>query len=78
MAKSIRILFAIAAWYDYEIWQMDLKMAFLNGFIEEDIYMISRRVSHLLEKNKRSVIFNGPSMVSNKLPEAGRLVLMKS
>ncbi|KAL0373974.1 UNVERIFIED_CONTAM: hypothetical protein Sradi_3313100 [Sesamum radiatum] len=27
MAKSIRILFAIAAWYDYEIWQMDVKTA---------------------------------------------------
>ncbi|KAL0405356.1 UNVERIFIED_CONTAM: hypothetical protein Slati_3849500 [Sesamum latifolium] len=39
MAKSIRILFAIAAWYDYEIWQMDVKTAFLNGFIEEEIYM---------------------------------------
>ncbi|KAL0448222.1 UNVERIFIED_CONTAM: Retrovirus-related Pol polyprotein from transposon TNT 1-94 [Sesamum latifolium] len=27
MAKSIRILLAIAAWYDYEIWQMDVKTA---------------------------------------------------
>ncbi|KAL2246167.1 UNVERIFIED_CONTAM: hypothetical protein Sindi_2884900 [Sesamum indicum] len=71
MAKSIRILFAIAAWYDYEIWQMDLKMAFLNGFIEEDIYMISRRVSHLLEKKRRSVISIGPSTASDKLPKVG-------
>ncbi|KAL0378462.1 UNVERIFIED_CONTAM: Retrovirus-related Pol polyprotein from transposon TNT 1-94 [Sesamum radiatum] len=39
MAKSIRILLAIAAWYDYEIWQMDVKTTFLNGFIEEDIFM---------------------------------------
>ncbi|KAL0416139.1 UNVERIFIED_CONTAM: Retrovirus-related Pol polyprotein from transposon TNT 1-94 [Sesamum latifolium] len=39
MAKSIRILLAIAAWYDYEIWQMDVKTAFLNGFIEERIFM---------------------------------------
>ncbi|KAL0427345.1 UNVERIFIED_CONTAM: Retrovirus-related Pol polyprotein from transposon TNT 1-94 [Sesamum latifolium] len=39
MAKSIRILLAIAAWYDYEIWQMDMKTAFLNGFIEEEIFM---------------------------------------
>ncbi|KAL0445202.1 UNVERIFIED_CONTAM: hypothetical protein Slati_2242900, partial [Sesamum latifolium] len=30
MAKSIRILLAIAASYDYEIWQMDVKMAFQN------------------------------------------------
>ncbi|KAL0405675.1 UNVERIFIED_CONTAM: Retrovirus-related Pol polyprotein from transposon TNT 1-94 [Sesamum latifolium] len=39
MAKSIRILLAIAAWYDYEIWQLDVKTAFLNGFIEEEIFM---------------------------------------
>ncbi|KAL0281726.1 UNVERIFIED_CONTAM: Retrovirus-related Pol polyprotein from transposon TNT 1-94 [Sesamum radiatum] len=39
MAKSIRILLALAAWYDYEIWQMDVKTAFLNGFVEEEIFM---------------------------------------
>ncbi|KAL0310193.1 UNVERIFIED_CONTAM: Retrovirus-related Pol polyprotein from transposon RE2 [Sesamum calycinum] len=39
MAKSIRILLAIATWYDYEIWQMDVKIAFLNGFVEEEICM---------------------------------------
>ncbi|KAL0367392.1 UNVERIFIED_CONTAM: Retrovirus-related Pol polyprotein from transposon RE1 [Sesamum radiatum] len=39
MAKSIRILLAIAASYDYEIWQMDVKTAFLNGFVEEEIFM---------------------------------------
>ena len=39
MLKSIRILLAIAAHYDYEIWQMNVKTAFLNGYIEEKIYM---------------------------------------
>ena len=39
MLKSIRILVAIAAYYDYEIWQMDVKTAFLNGNLEEDVYM---------------------------------------
>src|SRR4051812_30571121 len=29
--KSIRILLAIAAYHDYEIWHMDVKTAFLNG-----------------------------------------------
>ncbi|KAK9003803.1 hypothetical protein V6N11_018699 [Hibiscus sabdariffa] len=37
--KSIRILLAIAAFHDYEIWQMDVKTAFLNGKLEEDVYM---------------------------------------
>ena len=32
--KSIRVLLAIAAYFDYEIWQMDVKTAFLNGNIE--------------------------------------------
>jgi hypothetical protein len=31
MLKSIRIILAIAAYFDYEIWQMDVKIAFLNG-----------------------------------------------
>ena len=31
MIKSIRIMLAIAAYHDYEIWQMDVKTAFLNG-----------------------------------------------
>ena len=39
MLKSIRILIAIAAYYDYEIWQMDVKTAFLNGNLLEDVYM---------------------------------------
>ncbi|KAM1690667.1 hypothetical protein ACFXTN_029554 [Malus domestica] len=39
MIKSIRILLAIAAYHDYEIWQMDVKTAFLNGYLEEELYM---------------------------------------
>ena len=34
------ILLAIAAYYDYEIWQMDVKTAFFNGRLPEDVYMI--------------------------------------
>ncbi|KAJ9552008.1 hypothetical protein OSB04_016053 [Centaurea solstitialis] len=38
MLKSIRILMAISAYFNYEIWQMDVKTAFLNGKLE-DVYM---------------------------------------
>ncbi|GKD30289.1 retrotransposon protein, putative, ty1-copia subclass [Tanacetum coccineum] len=38
--RAIRILIAIAAFYDYEIWKMDVKTAFLNGYLDEDIYMV--------------------------------------
>jgi hypothetical protein len=39
MLKSVRILQTIVAYYDYEIWQMDVKTAFLNGHLSEDVYM---------------------------------------
>ena len=40
--KSVRIMLAIATFYDYEIWQMDIKMAFLNGYLKEELYMMQR------------------------------------
>ena len=33
-------MLAIAAFCDYEIWQMDVKIAFLNGFLKEELYMM--------------------------------------
>ena len=40
MLKSVQIMLAIAAFYDYEIWQMDVKTAFHNGFLKEELYMM--------------------------------------
>nr|GEV90827.1 putative retrotransposon Ty1-copia subclass protein [Tanacetum cinerariifolium] len=37
--RAIRILIAIAAFYDYEIWQMNVKTAFLNGYLSKEVYM---------------------------------------
>ncbi|KAJ9535168.1 hypothetical protein OSB04_un001753 [Centaurea solstitialis] len=37
MLKSIRILMAISTYFNYEIWQMDIKTAFLNGKLTEDL-----------------------------------------
>ncbi|GJR77766.1 retrotransposon protein, putative, ty1-copia subclass [Tanacetum coccineum] len=34
--RVIRILLAILTFYNYEIWQMDVKNAFLNGLLSED------------------------------------------
>ena len=33
-------MLASAAFYDYEICQMDVKTAFLSGFLEEELYMM--------------------------------------
>ena len=38
MLKSVRIMLAIAAFY--EIWQMDNKTAILNGFLKEELYVM--------------------------------------
>ena len=40
MLKSVRIILTIVAFYDYEIWQMDVKTAFLNGYLKEELYMM--------------------------------------
>ncbi|WVZ54196.1 hypothetical protein U9M48_005033, partial [Paspalum notatum var. saurae] len=39
---SIRIISALTAYYDLELHQMDVKIAFLNGHLEREIYMLQR------------------------------------
>ena len=39
MITTIRVLIALAAHYNLEIHQMDVKTAFLNGELDEEIYM---------------------------------------
>ncbi|KAK9043347.1 hypothetical protein V6N11_071692 [Hibiscus sabdariffa] len=34
-----RLVAKVAAFHDYEIWKMDVKTVFLNGKLEEDVYM---------------------------------------
>ena len=61
MLKSIRILLAVTTSLDYEIWQMDVKTEFLNGSLEDDIYMqqpegfIAREQEHMACKLQRSI-----------------------
>ncbi|KAL2527051.1 PPM-type phosphatase domain-containing protein [Abeliophyllum distichum] len=54
MSKSIRILLAITTYYDYEIWQMEVKTAFLNGNLSEDVYMTQPEGFQSIEPNKVS------------------------
>ena len=44
MVKSIKILLSIIAHLDYEIWQMDVKIALLNGNLDKSIYMMQQDV----------------------------------
>ena len=37
--ESIRVLLALACHLKFKIYQMDVKIAFLNGFFKEDVYV---------------------------------------
>ena len=61
MKDSFRIIMTLVAHYDLELHQMDVKTAFLNGDIEETIYMVqpenfeSKESKHLVYKLKKSI-----------------------
>nr|GEU33456.1 hypothetical protein [Tanacetum cinerariifolium] len=55
--RAIRILIAIAAYYDYKIWQMYVKNAFLNGRLDEDIYMKQPEGNELCASTPKKVAY---------------------
>ena len=61
MLRSIKILLSLDAHFNYEILQIDVKTAFLNGNLEEEIYMkqpegfIAKNQEHVVCKLKRSI-----------------------
>ena len=61
MIKSIRILLALAAHFDYEIWQMDVKTAFFNRNLTKEVYITqpqrftSKEDTNKVYKLKRSI-----------------------
>ena len=54
MLKPIRILLSIAAHLDYEIWKMNIKTMFLNGDLEENIYMM--QPNRFIEKGQEHLV----------------------
>ena len=48
---SLRIIMALVAHFDLELHQMDVKTAFLNGNLDEDIYMEQPKGSQRKEMN---------------------------
>ena len=41
--ESVRILLALACHLKFKLYQMDVKIAFLNGFLKEDVYVAQRK-----------------------------------
>ena len=37
--ESIRVLLDLACHLKFKLYQMDIKTAFLNGFLQEDVYV---------------------------------------
>lgn len=44
MLKSVRIILAITAYFNHEIWQLDVKTKFLNGKLTKDVCKIQPSV----------------------------------
>jgi len=38
--ESIRVLLALACHLKFKLYQIDVKTAFLNGFLKEDVYVV--------------------------------------
>jgi len=61
MKDSLRIIMALVAHFVLELHQMDVKMTFLNGDLEEEVYMTqpkgfySNNGAHLVCKLKKSI-----------------------
>lgn len=51
---SIRIIFFIASIYNLEVYQMDIKMTFLNNKFDEEIY-IHQLKDYVIQRQKDKV-----------------------
>nr|GEW33998.1 hypothetical protein [Tanacetum cinerariifolium] len=84
--RAIRILIAIAAYYDYEIWQMDAKTAFLNGHLPKksiwrNLRVLSKRLIGLCQSAYIEKILKRYYMENSKrrtIPMQEKLKLSKS
>ncbi|GJX28794.1 retrovirus-related pol polyprotein from transposon TNT 1-94 [Tanacetum coccineum] len=69
--ESIRILLAYACALDFKLYQMDVKSAFLNGLINEEVYVAQPLGFIDFEKPDHVISLRRLYMVSNKHPKLG-------
>ena len=77
MLKSIRTLLSIVGVPDYEIWQMDIKTVFLNGYLEESIYIEQPEGFKIYDQKQKVYKLLSPFMDLNKHQGHGILSLMR-
>ena len=73
----IHLLLALVAHLDIELYQMDVKNAFLNRNLEEEMYMNKPIGLYRTVKNTKCVVLKDPYMVSSNLLDRGTLDSMK-
>ena len=49
---SLRIVLALVSHYDLELYRMDMKIVFLNGDLQEDVYMDQPEGFEIKEKDQ--------------------------
>ena len=76
MLKYVRIMLATVAFYDYEIWQMDVRMPLLIGFLKEELYMMQPEGFVDPKGAKKSANSSDPSMDWCRHIEVGIYALM--
>ena len=52
--EGVRTLLAYAAYKDFKVYQMDVKSAFLNGILEEEVYI--EKPEGFIDPNRRHVV----------------------
>ena len=52
MLKSIQIMLALTAHFDYELWQIDVWTTFLHEELDEEVYMIQLEEFTYTDKSK--------------------------
>ena len=38
--ETVRLVIALASWKNWKLWQLDVKSAFLNGPLDEDVFIL--------------------------------------
>ena len=38
--KTVRLIVALASWRNWKLWQLDVKSTFLNGPLDEEVFIV--------------------------------------